>query len=198
MTQREIARLACKVLAVYFVLHSLTLMQQAVAQLSRAFAAISQGDAWGWPAFWYQLPVVLFPVVQVFVAIWLWKRAGLVAAWMSSHDLQDDQDEPEGARIPADLDGIHAVVLSSLGIWVMLMVLPDVISMMLSFVVDLIASPKQALEYAGRGVSSKIWIWVPQVALGIWLIFGSSGIVRMRKKFRPAGLQPNERPPAAQ
>jgi hypothetical protein len=194
MTQREIARLAMKVLAVYYGLQSLPVLQNAVAQLSQTFAFISRGNTWGWQTFLFQLPIAFLPFVQILIAIWLWKRAGLVAVWICSQDLQDEEDEPEVVRVPAELDAVQAVVLSSLGIWVMLTVLPEVMSMLLSFVFNLMAAPSNAFEYAGRGVTDKIWFWIPQVVLGIWLIFGASGIVQTLAKFRRRATPAEERP----
>lgn len=183
MTQREIARLACKVLAVFFLVQELIPLQQSASQLSGIMASMSWGAGWGWTQFWYQLPTLIFPIIQILVAVWLWRRAGVVAAWMTGHDLQDDPNEPDVLPVPANLEAVQAVVLLSLGVWVLLSVIPEVVSVALSFAINFFASQKGAFEEAGRAVSNHIWIWFPQFGLGFWLIFGAPGIVALLRRF---------------
>ena len=128
MTQREIGRLAFKVMAVFFLMQALNPLKNAVSQLSGALASAYLSGAWGWTQVWYLLPIFLFATIQILAALWLWRRAGVVAAWMTGHNLQDEQDEPDAISVPANLEAVHAVVLSSLGVWVLLIVIPEILN----------------------------------------------------------------------
>jgi hypothetical protein len=192
MTQREIGRLACKVMAVYFLVQTLNPLQWATSQLSGVLASISIGGPWGWNQFWTYLPTLIFPILQILVAIWLWRRAGVVAAWMTGHDLQDEQDEPDASSMPADLDAVHAVVLSSLGVWMLLQVIPPIGSEACNLVIGMVIASKQAFETAGKAVSNNLWVWGIQFGLGLWLVFGAPGIVQMLRRFH--GCEQMRRP----
>jgi hypothetical protein len=196
MTQREIARLACKVLAVWALFDAL----KAVSMLGRLADSVvsSVRDGWNAQRAIFDMAFVIWPIAQVIAAVWLWRRAGVVAAWMTGHDLQDEPDEPDVSPHKANLDEVQSVVLSTLGVWVLLQTIPHAIHVIIVFVLAWTTGTKTTIDYASSWVSTNVWVWTAQFVLGMWLIFGSRGIVRMLKRFRYVGLEPNEPPPAAQ
>jgi hypothetical protein len=196
MTQREIARLACKVLAIWALFDAL----KAASMLGRLADSVvtSVRDGWNAQRAIFDMAFVIWPIAQVIAAVWLWRRAGVVAAWMTGHDLQDEPDEPDVSPRKANLDEVQSVVLSSLGVWMLLQTIPNAVHVIAVFLLAWSTSTKTTIDYASSWVSTNVWVWTAQFVLGIWMIFGASGIVRMLKRFRYVGLEPNERPPAAQ
>src|SRR5262245_5433916 len=97
MTQREIARLACKVLAVWAFIDSLQHVARPLTSVIYALVSLfKEGSVRGGVASYTYLFVdVALSGLQLVLAVALWKRAGVVAAWMTGHTLQDEQDEPD-------------------------------------------------------------------------------------------------------
>jgi hypothetical protein len=195
MTQREIARLACKVLAVWAIIDAFKYLHYSSRQIWALFEAWSSfSSSWGGTI--SSAITILLPFLQIAVGIWLWRRAGVVAAWMTGHNLQDEQDEPDVIHVPADLDAVQSVVISMMGVWVLVDAVPALAGQLAALLPILDTGRSDFDDWANRSAAmSLIWL-ISRLAIGIWLIFGAAGIVRMLKRIRYAGLHPEERPPA--
>lgn len=185
MTQRQVARLACKLLAIYAVIMALDELRWTTANL---FAAISAFRYAGSIDAITYLGPFLVPLIQFVFALWLWKRAGVVAAWICGHDLQDDMDEPDAVPVRADIDAWQGVAISSMGVWVMITVIPRIVTQAMNFTIEWLLGGVGARRAAGA-VSWEIWIWLTQFGIGLWLIFGCAGIVKGLRRFRPRAAE---------
>ncbi len=191
MTHRQVATLACRVLAIWAFIDALKLGHQpiqAIVALVRLGWRGVQVD-YHWATAFTLIPIVM----QIIIAIWLWKRAAIVATWMTGESLQDDLDEPEVVRRQAKIHEVQAVVLSSLGVWVLLEVVPNACSTIFEFLLAyLIAGGTQmAFDRASHVISGSLWIWCFQLLLGLWLVFGAKGITRLLRRARGDRPEPS-------
>lgn len=182
MTHRQVATLACKVLAIWALIRAIDSSAAPLQTIITIWQYMQRGV--NVPSNYWNILLNLVPLaLHLIVAIWLWKRAGVVASWMTGHDLQDEADERESTPRRADIDQVQAVVLSSLGVWVMLDVVPQIASTIFQVLLTWIASRGQ-IAMANRVVDSSVWVWSFQMLLGLWLIFGAPGITRLLKRAR--------------
>lgn len=188
MTQREIARLCCKVIAIYALIRAI----ESAAVLGWILLGPSSSGITEWQTY---VPVFFFfalpPVVLVAMSVFLWKNAGVVAAWISGHDLQDDPDEPDIKPTRANSHELQAVAFATLGLWAIINALPRLID--LGFRAMIPPSSSLAVEFGLLSASRLVAISL-QLAIGVWLLFGSRGLVQLLYKLRNVGLDETERP----
>jgi len=189
MTGRQIANLCCRVLAVYA-------LMCAIGSLSNALPAIvSAAD----PRFQRAETIARLigfigePILYVGMALFLWRWSQLVAAWMVGHDLQDAANEPDVSPHRPSAAEIHAIAFSTLGLWLVGTSVPL-----------LLAYLTQAWSYGDALSEEPVQIragWAAafinetlRVALGVYLLFGASGLVALLRRARNFGLLETERP----
>ncbi len=186
MTQREIARLCCKVIAIYALIRAIESVP--------ALGWMMQGGASFGMIEWQMYVQVFFfalpPVVLVAMSVFLWKHAGVAAAWISEHDLQDDPDEPDIKPTHANSQELQAVAFAALGLWAIINTLPRFIDM--GFRALIPSSSPLAVEFGILSASRLVAISL-QLVIGVWLLFGSRGLVQLLYKLRNVGLDENKR-----
>jgi hypothetical protein len=116
MSPRRIANLCCRVIAVLALFDALGDFR--VTSWSLALVAIYDTAAW-WT---YVLATLNWatPIVQVALAGWLWWKAGLVAAWMTGHDLEDGPDEPDASAHTLTPAALATIAFAGLGVWLLI------------------------------------------------------------------------------
>lgn len=179
MTYRQAATLACKVLAIITLLQAVELLSNVISMAINFWSWGQRGQVY---PFWAEAARFVPPVAQLIIGIWLWKRAGVVAAWITGSELQDSPEEPETDPHRANDHEIQAVVLSSLGVWVLLQVVPQILAMIFQTLFTWMIT--RQLVRTGGGVDSRIWMWSFDLLLGLWLIFGAPGITRLLRRAR--------------
>lgn len=187
MTQREIARLCCKVIAIYALIRAI----ESAAVLGWILLGPSSSGITEWQTYVQVFFFALPPVVLVAMSVFLWKNAGVVAAWISGHDLQDDPDEPDIKPTRANSHELQAVAFATLGLWAIINALPRLID--LGFRAMIPPSSSLAVEFGLLSASRLVAISL-QLAIGVWLLFGSRGLVQLLYKLRNVGLDETERP----
>ena len=114
MTHRQVATLACRILAIWALIDALRLLEYPLRVLANLVRSHGQ---WPYSGQWPELiGSGLHTVLQIVVALWLWWRAGVVAVWMTGQMLQDEPDEREISPQRASMDEVQAIVLASLGV----------------------------------------------------------------------------------
>ncbi|MCP3905557.1 MAG: hypothetical protein GY715_18175 [Planctomycetes bacterium] len=181
MTAREIANLCCRVFAIYALFQGLVYLPS----LGLIFDPVFGGTTSGFASSIARLLWSLHPVFMFAAAAFLWRWSWLVASWMVGHDIQDAVAEPESARQRATLAEIQAVAFSVIGLWLLVHVTVD------------LAEDAAYLVYTEAEVADRGWIasyfrMAVQLALGIWLLFGARGLVRLLHRLRRVGLDQPE------
>lgn len=189
MTQREIARLCCKIIAIY----ALIRMIESVRGLTIIF--------YMWPLLYdsweFGLPLssyaaVLFGVMPtVFLAafsIFFWRKSGIIAAWITGHDLQDDPDEPDPIPMKVGAQELQAVAFATIGLWAAVSSISSLINLGAELIISSLASTEISVEEDSLfQLLSEFASPVALLLLGFWLIFSARGIVRLLYKLRKAG-----------
>ncbi len=186
MTQREIARLCCKVIAIYALIRAI----ESVGSFGWLVLGPAPSGMSEWQIYVQVFFFALPPVVLVAMSVFLWKHAGVVAAWISGHDLQDDPDEPDIKPARAKSQELQAVAFATLGLWAIIDALPRLID--LGFRALIPPGSRLALEFGLLSASRLVAISL-QLAIGVWLLFGSRGLVQLLYKLRNVGLDENGR-----
>jgi len=175
MTQHQIARLCFKGLAVYAVIAGVGNGQYIVWAFEQVPGAIS-------PRVYVALSLhAFFPIAQILVGVWLWRKAGVVAAWVTGHDLQHAEDEPTVDRVPWSLEAVQTIVFSSLGVWVLIHAVPQVVNYATVVFVSP-SSPDAMREMWTARVSGNLAALAARLAIGFWLVFGASNIARLVRR----------------
>jgi hypothetical protein len=188
MTQREIANLCCRVLAVFVLVQGL----REFPALAHFLLPLSEGFSYSTPAVIYRLMQAARPLVLCAAGLFLWKWSYVVAAWMAGHDLQDAPDEREIAPTAATRSEIHAIAFSTLGLWVLTQSVP----LGLGY-----AAQIALVGWSGRGTDDQNQWWTLAVIevlvrtiIGLYLLFGASGLVNVLRRGRGVGLEKAQRP----
>jgi hypothetical protein len=194
MTPRRIAILCFRVLAAYTMIVAVGRADQIAWALNFGF----WGPRGGWMAVITSLIGATVPILQFLVGLWLWKRAGVVAAWVVEHDLQDEPDEPDAADLagePITAASAEPIVLCSLGVWVLATTLPEALARLTQTVVtrQLFDTARSTQQYDWRALGQLVAL-LGKLIIGLWLIFGARGLVRLLVRARTLGLEKREDP----
>lgn len=189
MTRREIANLCCRVLAVYALL-------QGIARLPYALTLIwpfIQTTVSSTEAMISALMAVGEPLLWLTSGAFLWRWSGLVAAWMIGTDLHHDRNEPEPSPQPLTATIAHVIAFSTVGLWVLVDALPRTFGFVMQ-VIPLRGAPAEArIGSSGWVITTSIELLL-RLAIGLYLLFGASGLVRMIRSVKNVGLLESERP----
>ncbi len=189
MTRREIANLCCRVLAVYVLITGLSFVPSAIASIGIYSSGGMPVSMW----LWYILMIVSYPALQIITGAWLWRKSNIVAAWMIEHDLQDSPDEPDLERRGPNAREMHAIAFSTIGLWLLVTSVPELISTGVAMVVYSNQSMALPEGYAKSwGIESLAQ--VVETVLGSYLLLGASGIVKVLRGAKNFGLEECETP----
>lgn len=191
MTKREIANLCCRVLAVYALIQGIQVISEVMSLLGYVL-----GLPYGPSGLTLQyLTSAVGPALMFVFAILLWRKSGVVAAWMVGHDLQDEQHEPDAQRQLITAREMHMIAFSVLGLWVLVEAVPAILAVMSQFVMaehDSASAPYR--ESVMQAYSRSLVDLICRVLVGLWLLFGASGLVDLLRRARNFGLEERERP----
>ncbi len=189
MTQREIANLCCRVLAVYALL--------------QAFGRITYLASLLWPLFQTRTTTTeaVFgaligasePILWLMAGGFLWRWSGLIAAWMVGTDLHDHRDEPDNQRRTASAEAVHLIAFSTVGLWVLVDAVPRMLSFLVHFAYVRFHGQVTGAANGGMWLESFIDDAL-RLALGMYLLFGASGLLRIVRGTKNFGLEAREQP----
>ncbi len=179
MTKREIASLACKILAVYTLLKIPQYIPGLYFLLFGIFVEELRYESTV-PFFW-QLSTTLVPtLLYLVVGILLWCRSNALAGKMVS----DEQTEEGQSRISGQ--AVSAIAFSIVGLVVLVHAIPRITSV-LSYLAF-----QPAAEFEGRwtaNVIAELTALGVQVILGAVLLMGGRTLSRLVMSIRTAGLK---------
>lgn len=154
-----------------------------------------------WPLFqssgsmglpWYSYAVVFLslatPVMLAAVATFFWRQSGIIAAWITGHNLQDEPDEPDPIPKRVEAKDLQVVAFATIGLWAIISSFSKLISAIawIAF-----RYPSTTDEFVLRNIAQVIGPLI-LLCLGFWLVFGARGIVQLLYKLRNVGLDENE------
>ncbi len=176
MTKREIASLACKILAVYALLQIPQYLQSVYFFVVSLFTEVlSFGDAhFQWTLSATFIPTLLYLVVGIL----LWRRSDALASRMVS-----DDRPPEGQSTISGR-AVSAIAFSIVGLVVIVHAIPR-IARILSYLAF-----RPTMEFESRwtaNVIAELTALGVQVILGAVLFMSSRGLSRLVMKIRTAG-----------
>lgn len=162
MTNRGMAVISIRLLAIYLALQLLLMLPQAA-------------DRWSNPQR-PDLPVILTLVAGAGVAAFLWFGVGTVAGWMLPYRTAQSLEERDGdpASQPA-----AAVAFSAVGALLVIWALPDLLASVLAHY--------EADPAADRDTLTPLAVAALRVALGVTVMLGSTGLARAVHHLRRTG-----------
>ena len=190
MTQREIARLCCKIIAIYALIRSI----ESVYGITSIFymwpiLADSGGVDIGWDVYAAVFLGALPPVVLAAVALFFWNQSGIIAAWITGHNPQDQSDETDPITKDIGAKDLQVVAFATIGLWAIVNSISSLVS----------SAGRLASTFSTSSDENSLLLIISQLAspvivlcLGFWLLFSARGLVQLLYKLRNVGLDENE------
>ena len=180
MTKREIAALICKVLGIYVFIGALNslplLFLPALTSMANASSgATSIENTARWASVINALPVIL----NILAGLFLWLGADNLARRMAK--------DTDTVAQPVIGQEAQIVAFSALGLFTLLQVIPRVGQIATNLY---ILSQQDAMirrEFKDLTAPNIVGV-VIQLSLGLWLLFGASGLVKLLQSFRTVGM----------
>lgn len=192
MTQREIARLCCKIISIYALIRSIESLQVGIMNIMMFSSFFQSSGSIGLS--WYSYVGVFFssatPVLLAAVAIFFWRQSGIIAAWITGHNLQDEPDEPDSNPKRISAKELQVVAFATIGLWAIVSSLSQLLSAIAWMAFSTTSMNEEILIRDTVRVIGLLFV----LCLGFWLLFGARGIVQLLYKLRNVGLDENERP----
>lgn len=190
MTQREIARLCCKIIAIYALIRSIESVN-GIINILYMLPVLADGDSLGIP--WNIYATVFLgalpPVVLAAVAIFFWRQSGIIAAWITGRNFQNESEEPNPIHKRVDAQELQVVAFATIGLWAIVSSISRFISSATWVARDSLSSSEESsLFVLILHLASPVIL----LCLGFWLLFGARGIVQLLYKLRKVGLEENE------
>lgn len=178
MTKRDVGILVCRILAIFSLVQMLHYVPSFLALADPFFTSGPWSAADVFMLVTQALPFFLFNMMAVF----LWRKAGLISAWMLGHDLYDNQFEPETQPMRIRADDLQTVAFSALGLWLLI----DAIPRAAAYATQIIYTRSMTDTSVGGKVitmATSIDLAV-RLILGLWLLFGARGLVGVVRTMR--------------
>jgi hypothetical protein len=167
MTRLEIATLACKILALWMFAQAVTYLAAIIPTLIALMGRMFSYPPLGWRDFdSLVLPLQLL-AGQVAVGLVLWFKAEWTARRMVSHE-----STPVAGSNITQAD-VMAVAFCAVGVFTLIPALQSVARQIAGLVMGTYRSPSEVLG------SPSFWSSVLVLAVSLWLIVGSHGVVRL-------------------
>jgi hypothetical protein len=184
MNRREIAALACRILALWLFTQAATSLVTTIVEVVTLFNIwddITRGANQSGISAPFGVLLGMSPtLVMIAIGVLLWKKADSVASRMVS----DDPAPVTSAQ--ATREDLLGVAYSAMGMFILASSLPELgrtIAQLLA--ADGVGLQNQQLWQNGAW-QGRFWGELTQIAIGLWLLLGSRGIVRaLRKLQRP-------------
>lgn len=182
MSKKEIANLACKLLAIYTIVNGLTGGLSGLASVA-AILANSQGRNGPSPTEVILMsfgPYLMFIVIGIFL-------------WSFSHRISDFiGNEKHSAKVGSSnkkaVKEVEAIAFSVLGLFFVGSALPKAVSPIISLL-TLNSFTAPGLNPQILPTIGKLLEVIVHLAFGMWLLLGTHGLVNAMKKLRKAGVQ---------
>jgi len=186
MTKHEIAALLCKVLAIITLINAINLASTLYSLILEIIQNGGFSSYIGGPSF-TQTAVIFqaFPVIfSIIAGLYLWFRADDMAALMVKESATDTESEPLVIGAEA-----QSLVFAGLGVYTLLHAIPQAAQSITTYIY-LTASDAYTHSNTGQwSVPESVKTFV-ELGLGLWLLFGASGLVRLLAMMR-ASRQPH-------
>ena len=183
MSKKDVANLACKLLALYTIVNGLTGGLSGLATVS-AILADNRGRIGPSP-----LKVVLMScgpfLIYIFVGIGLWYLSDRISNFIAN-EIHLGKNESLSKKT---VEEVQTIAFSVLGLFFIGGALSKAVSPIISLLmVDSSNVPiiNSQVQYANIG---KLLEVVIQLAFGLWLLLGTQGLVYVLKRVRKAGVQ---------
>jgi len=180
MTKRELASLACKVLAIWILAKGVAHLGNIVAILVGMIEGTIGYGAWGSAGyiagFTLTMVTMLLPgLVTVVFALIVWKKADSLAGRMVGPD--------DGQPVSYDVsgEGLLTIAIVAIGVALVVFAIPDIVGAAWAWFAWSDASPWPRNPGPLFRASAKL-------IMGLWLIVGTRRIVRVLAKVRTIGL----------
>jgi hypothetical protein len=194
MSERRIAMLCFRVVGMVVLLQAVAHAPELVNLAGRAIDLLMTGSLVTGLLYGTGAAV---PLLMAAIGIWLWRKAGVVAAWATGHDLQDEPDEPDAAPAPGEpaagggltVEMLERVALTTLGVWVLVNAIPETCRLL----AQALATSDDDSMSSYLAQFNAYWVGglvaaVIRLFLGFWLLFKTDGIVRLLDRMRRVGL----------
>jgi len=158
MTKREIAILSFKVLSVYAFVQAI---QNSYYILYYLIYKNQLGLADNWGAALRAIP----PLLSAICGIGLWYAAPLLAKFIF-------KSEAPGDGTQASLVNVQTTAFSVVGLFLLATGFPNLVN------VVLVILTSSSVQGSSRALIHEIFVFVFKIALGLWLLFGSHGLVK--------------------
>lgn len=173
------AALFCKVLAIYILVGCIKYLSVIVAM------PVSAMGVELWQMIILGLSYLAPFVLELALAWFLWARAGYLSEKMAGSEVGISEENQ------ADMEALQVMVFSAAGVLVLSDALPDLVRQLYSLIV------MQHIKFSGAGWNHVSTIAntagaVVKLAMGLWLLLGSRGIVRLLGYLRKVGVAKNE------
>ena len=185
MTKREIAVLACRILALVAALYLLQASSSLLNLLSVVIGPIvnpslpSPSPSLTTPSL-LSIILALSPLALLLIfALFLWTQADFLSAKMVG------EDDENRVTLPTDQNA-QALAFSVVGAYLMTQALPQAARMMTKFLVVSNAAPLVHRDWTGLEAPDFTFV-AAQLALGFWLIFGARGFIALLHHLRRVG-----------
>lgn len=179
MTPRGIAALICKALGLYAFLNTLNLLPHLFAPAIYSASTASAGGNGAlahYLAMANALPVLLCPLAGCV----LWFGANRLARRMV-------QDPAASAQSLASSRDLETIAYSALGLFTLLQMLPRLAQMATNLYIISRQDPLVRPDYRNLTAPDIASVAV-HLALGLWLMFGAAGLVKLLQPLRSLGV----------
>ena len=184
MTRREIAVVACKVLAlwmiaqgVFFACHGLLLF------VITAIGSMTDHARFGWDEMLVMTVTSTPGLAMLVVGILVW----LKAPWLGRRMVGDDPTPVTRSDITSQ--SVMSITCAGVGVFLLVPTLRDLAG-------DFILISKTDVPFSEFWRSANwhadFWSTILQLVLALWLILGSRGVVKLFRWSRTAGIQRSE------
>jgi len=185
MTKHEVAKLACRIMALWLFCQAILSLARGVAYFVVSISNnFSRGFGLGDIAASFLITGIDGLGFALLGALLWWKAEGIAGRMISA---QPDSSAPApAASAGLDYKGLMSIAFSAVGVFIALQVIPKLIHPL--FVVW-----GGGGDFTFRHLWSEsmwqagFWANIVELALSIWFIFGSRGIANMIARFRSMG-----------
>jgi hypothetical protein len=184
MTKREIAALICKALGIYIFVNTLNLLPLLFIPAINSMANASSGATSTENMARLASVISALPVVlNILASLFLWLGADNLA----EHMVKDTGQETDTVAQPVIGQEAQIVAFSALGLFTLLQVIPRVGQIATNIYILWHQNAMFARGFNSLTAPNIIGVLI-QLVLGLWLLLGASGLVKLLQSFRTVGM----------
>jgi len=179
MTKREIAALICKALSIYVFVITLNQLPLLFASALYSMLNNSTDTPMEKVSFLASILAALPLTLNILAGLFLWMGADNLARRMVKNDDTTVQ--------PIIGQEAQTIVFSALGLFTLLQAIPRAGQMITNFYTFSRQDALMQREFTGSSTPDIAGLLI-QLALGVWLLFGASGLSKLLRSFHTVGL----------